>query len=103
MVVAGVRGNVYEARVEMDREKTDLFLAVLDDKRVHFIGERPSHARWMFPVRSEMQRDLGTVDIPNDRDTLKDLVAGDNLRVHYSNGKSYSAKILEKPQEYMGG
>ena len=103
MVVAGVRGNVYEARVEMDREKTDLFLAVLEDRKVHFIGERPSHARWMFPVKSEMQRDLGTVDIPNNKDTLRDLAEGDVLRVHYPNGKSFSARILEEPQEYTGG
>lgn len=103
MFIQKIRGNVYETHVIMDREEIDLFLGVLEDMKVHLIGERPSHARWMFPAKNEMQRDLGVVDIPNNRDTLKDLAEGDKLRVCYSNGKSYSASIVERPQEYTSG
>ncbi|VVB82889.1 Uncharacterised protein [uncultured archaeon] len=76
-------------------EVTEMFIGRFnEDRQYHLLGYRPVKLAYMFSEASEINQDLGIVQLPQNKTSLSELVEDEIFFVQPEEGKSYQVKYL---------
>ncbi len=66
------------------------------DGKYHLLGYRPTELSYMFSEASETNQDLGTIELPSNKEKLTDLVKGEIFLVHPKKNKFYPVQYISR-------